>query len=240
MRRLSILSFLFLALCATPAVGQTANAAGTWDATLTSPQGTFNVQLVLKQDGEKLTGVVKGGRGETPVEGTANGKDIKLKYTIKYQDNDMLITLTGAVDGASIKGSADYGGLADGEFNAKRASDASATTAKAPATTPTAGDKTDISGAWAFQVDSAAGSGTPSFTFKQDGEKLTGEYKGAFGEAPLTGTIKGNKVDFAIKIEAQGQQMTITYTGTVEKDGSMKGTAELGEVGSATWTAKRK
>jgi len=33
--------------------------------------------------------------------------------------------------------------------------------------------------------------------------------------------------------------MTLTYTGTVEKDGSMKGNAELGEVGSATWTAKR-
>ena len=94
-------------------------------------------------------------------------------------------------------------------------------------------------GSPAFQVETSAGSGSPTFTFKQDGEKLTGQYKGAFGEAPLTGTVKGNKVDFVIKVEAQGQQMTITYTGTVEKDGSMKGTAELGEVGSATWTAKR-
>jgi len=51
--------------------------------------------------------------------------------------------------------------------------------------------------------------------------------------------VKGNKVDFVIKVEAQGQQMSITYTGTVEKDGSMKGTAQLGEVGSGTWTAKR-
>ena len=237
MRRLPMISFLFLVLCATTVVAQSANAAGTWDATLTSPQGTFNVQLILKQDGEKLSGVIKGQRGETPVEGTINGKEIKLKYTIKFQDNDMLITLTGALDGASIKGSADYGGLADGEFNAKRPSDAGTTT-KAPAAT--ASDKTDISGAWVFQVESSAGSGSPTFTFKQDGEKLTGQYKGAFGEAPLTGTVKGGKVDFTIKVDAQGQQMTLTYTGTVEKDGSMKGTAELGEVGSATWTAKRK
>ncbi len=112
MRRLPMISFLFLVLCATTVVAQSANAAGTWDATLTSPQGTFNVQLILKQDGEKLSGVVKSPRGETPIEGTTNGKDIKLKYTIKFQDNDMLITLTGALDGASIKGSADYGGLA--------------------------------------------------------------------------------------------------------------------------------
>ncbi len=150
----------------------------------------------------------------------------------------MLITLTGALDGASIKGSADYGGLADGEFNAKRPSDAGTTT-KAPADAAAASDKTDISGAWVFQVESSAGSGSPTFTFKQDGEKLAGQYKGAFGEAPLTGTVKGGKVDFTIKVDAQGQQMTLTYTGTVEKDGSMKGTAELGEVGSATWTAKR-
>ena len=239
MRRLPMISFLFLLFCATTVVAQSPNAAGTWDATLTSPQGTFNVQLILKQDGEKLSGVVKGQRGETPVEGTLIGKDIKLKYTIKFQDNDMLITLTGALDGASIKGSADYGRLADGDFNAKRASDAGAATTKPPASTTSAGDKTDISGVWAFQVETSAGSGSPTFTFKQDGEKLAGQYKGAFGEAPLTGTVKDNKVDFVIKVEAQGQKMTVTYTGTVEKDGTMKGTAELGEVGSATWTAKR-
>ena len=239
MRRLPIIAFLFLLLCAPAVAAQSANAAGTWDATLTSPQGTFNVQLILKQEGDKLSGVVKGQRGETPIEGTTNGKDIKLTYTIKFQDNDMVITLTGALDSTSIKGSADYGGLADGEFNAKRASDASASTTTAPASATSASVKTDITGAWSFQVESSAGSGSPTFTFKQDGEKLTGQYKGAFGEAPLTGTVKGGKVDFVIKVDVQGQQMTLTYTGTVEKDGSMKGTAELGEVGSATWTGKR-
>src|SRR5467141_1535301 len=132
MKRLLMISFLLLVLWATTVVAQAPGAAGTWDATLTSPQGTFNVQLILKQDGEKLSGVVKSQRGERPVEGTMNGKDIKLKYTIKFQDNDMLIALTGALEGASIKGSADYGGLADGDFNAKRASDAAAATTKAP------------------------------------------------------------------------------------------------------------
>ena len=239
MKRLTMISFLFLVLCVTTVVAQSPSAAGQWDATLTSPQGSFNVQLVLKQDGEKLSGVVKGQRGDIPVEGTTNGKDIKLKYTIKFQDNDMPITLTGALDGASIKGSADYGGMAEGEFNAKRASAASAPATSAPASAASAKATTDITGAWAFQVESSAGSGTPTFTFKQDGEKLTGTYKGAFGEAPVTGTVKDNKVDFVIKVEAQGQPLTITYTGTIEKDGTMKGTAELGELGSAKWTAKR-
>ncbi len=234
--RLTMIAFLFLLLGATTAAAQSANAAGTWDVTLTSPQGVHNFQVILKQEGEKLSGVVKGERGETPIEGTLSGKDIKLKYTIKFQDNDMLITLTGALDGAAIKGSADYGGLADGDFNAKRASDAGAATTKAPASTTSTSDKTDISGAWLFQVETSAGSGSPTFTFKQEGEKLTGDYKGAFGEAPLTGTVKGGKVDFEIK----GQQGTLTYTGTIEKDGTMKGTVQLGDVGSGTWTGKRK
>ena len=232
-----LLLVLFALLFSIPALAQS-GAAGTWDVTLNSPQGTFNMQFILKQDGEKLSGAVKGQRGEVPVEGTLKGKDITLKWTTKFQDNDLPITLTGTVDGSAMKGTADYGGFAQGDFTAKKAGDAAAPAPSSPAATASA-DKTDITGAWAFAVETPAGTGTPTFTFKQDGEKLTGQYKGQFGEAPLTGSVKGNKIDFSIKISAQGQETTIKYTGTVEKDGTMKGTAEFGDLGSGTWTAKR-
>lgn len=238
MRRFLIISFSFLLLCATTAAAQSADGAGTWDATLTSPQGSFNVQLILKQDGEKLSGVVKNQQGETPIEGTLTGKDLKLKYTIKFQDNDMVITMTATVDGAAIKGKADYGGLADGDFTAKRAG-ATAAAPSAPAmAAPATGEKMDVTGAWVFQVETSAGAGSPTFTFKQDGENITGQYKGTFGEAPLTGTVKGTEIKFSIKASAQGQEATLTYIGTIAKDG-MKGTAQLGEMGAATWTGKR-
>jgi len=238
MNRCSLL-ILFAMLFAIPVLGQSGGVAGTWDVTLNSPQGTFNMQFNLKQDGEKLSGAVKSQRGERPVEGTLKGKDITLKWTTKYEDNDLAITLNGAVDGSTMKGSADYGGLAQGDFSAKRAPDSSAPPTNSPAPAASSADKTDISGVWAFQVETPAGSGTPTFTFKQEGEKLTGQYKGVFGEAPLTGTVKGNKVDFSIKVQAQGQEATLTYTGAVEKDGTMKGTVNLGDIGSGTWTAKR-
>lgn len=99
--------------------------------------------------------------------------------------------------------------------------------------------KPNVTGAWQFQVETSNGTGTPTFNFKQDGERLTGQYKGAFGEAPLTGTVKDNKIEFSLKVEAQGQALNLTYTGTIEKDGTMKGTVSLGEVGSGTWTGKR-
>ncbi len=98
----------------------------------------------------------------------------------------------------------------------------------------------NVTGDWAFTVETPQGSGTPSFTFKQEGEKLTGNYKGQFGEAPVTGTVKGGEIKFTIKISAQGQELTITYSGKIESKDSMKGTAVLGELGEATWTAKRK
>ena len=46
-------------------------------------------------------------------------------------------------------------------------------------------DTVDVTGKWAFAVETAAGSGTPTMTFKQDGEKLTGHYSGQLGEADL-------------------------------------------------------
>ena len=75
-------------------------------------------------------------------------------------------------------------------------------------------------------------------TFKQDGEKLTGTQSSQMGEMPLEGTIKGADIAFAIVIDMQGQQMTITYAGKVDGE-TMTGTIEFGGMGSSTWTAKK-
>jgi len=230
-------SSLLLLLFVATASAQTPNVTGAWDATLTSPQGTFDIQINLKQDGEKVSGAVKGPNGELPIEGTQTGANFKAKYTINFQGTDLLISLTAVLDGNALKGSADYGGFAQGDFTAKRSAQTAAPGAN-PADTATSAAG-NVSGAWAFKVESPAGAGTPTFTFKQEGEKLTGQYKGTFGEAPVTGTVKDNKIDFDLKVNAQGQDITVKYTGTLEKDGTMKGTADIVGVGAATWTAKR-
>jgi hypothetical protein len=90
---------------------------------------------------------------------------------------------------------------------------------------------------WVFEVETDAGSGSPMVAFKQEGEKLTGQYKGSFGEAPLTGTVNGAEIRFSVRVNAQGADTVIAYSGTVEKD-SMKGTVRIGE-GKGSWTAKR-
>jgi hypothetical protein len=97
---------------------------------------------------------------------------------------------------------------------------------------------TDVSGTWDAVVETQQGSGTPVFTLKQDGEKISGTYKGQFGESALTGTVKGGKVSFTFTANA-GEQLKMEYTGTVAGD-SMKGTAKFGDYGEGTFTAKKR
>jgi hypothetical protein len=97
----------------------------------------------------------------------------------------------------------------------------------------------DVTGTWNFQVEIGGTTGTPTMTFKQEGEKLSGRYTGQLGEAPLTGSVKGNAIEFSFDASIEGNAIHVVYSGTVEKD-SMKGTAKFGDFGDGTFTAKRK
>lgn len=98
----------------------------------------------------------------------------------------------------------------------------------------------DISGDWTFEVVTDAGSGSPTFTFNQSGEKLTGRYTGLFGSADVTGTVRDSAVEFSFEVSQGDQKVKIVYKGTVETALSMKGSVELGSLGKGTWTAKKK
>jgi len=97
----------------------------------------------------------------------------------------------------------------------------------------------NVTGDWAFTVNTDQGAGTPTLTFKQDGEKLTGKYNGQLGAADLTGTVKGSAIHFTFTLDIQGQQAPVTYDGTVEKD-TMKGTMNIGGMVNGTFTGTKK
>jgi hypothetical protein len=223
------------------ATAQTPNVTGDWDVTINSPQGARQGKISFKQEGEKLTGALKNQRGEIPIEGAVNGKEIKFKYTVKFQDQDLVITLTGNLDGDAMKGDADFGGFAQGDWNAKRASAAAASGAAPPAAAQSSGDKggdkIDVTGAWSVTVETEAGSGNPSFTFKQEGEKLSGRYKGLLGEFDVTGTVKGDKVEFSFKATGQVEGV-VNYAGTTDGK-TMKGKVSLAGLGEGTFTGKK-
>ena len=100
--------------------------------------------------------------------------------------------------------------------------------------------KTDITGKWLFSVTSELGTGTPTVTFKQAGDSLTGHYSSTtFGEADLKGTFKDQKVNFSIKVDAGGNAITVTYSGQMEGENAMKGSVDFGGMGAGTFTGKR-
>ena len=101
--------------------------------------------------------------------------------------------------------------------------------------------KVDVTGAWAFEVQTEAGAGTPLVTFKQDGEKLTGHYSSAvLGEAELAGSIKGTAIEFTVTASVQGNSIAVTFTGTVDDANSMKGKVSFAGLGEGTFSGRRK
>ena len=101
--------------------------------------------------------------------------------------------------------------------------------------------KVDVTGAWAFEVQTEAGTGTPQVTFKQDGEKLTGVYSSQLlGEVELTGSVKGQAIQFTLAANVQGNAIELVFSGTVEDSASMKGKVTFTGFGEGTFTGKRK
>jgi len=95
-----------------------------------------------------------------------------------------------------------------------------------------------VTGNWKLTVESQNGTTNPGLTLKQEGETLTGTYKGRFGDSPLKGTVKGSEIKFTVRVEVQGQEVIIDYAGKIEGD-TMKGTVKFGDFGDGTFTAKK-
>ena len=97
----------------------------------------------------------------------------------------------------------------------------------------------DVTGTWNAVVDLDVGSGEPVFIFAQDGETLTGTYQGTFGNASITGTVKGDMIEFTFGAEGVGEAK---YSGRITPDAvgsTIEGTCDYGDLGGGTWSAKK-
>jgi len=96
----------------------------------------------------------------------------------------------------------------------------------------------NITGKWAMDVVTPKVTGLAVFTFKQDGEKLTGKYAGSLGEAPITGTIKG--LDATWQFTTDPKKGAAIYTGKASADGkTMTGDINFANVAKGTFKGKK-
>jgi len=122
-----------------------------------------------------------------------------------------------------------------------------ATGAPAPAgTTPAAKPlAADVTGVWKADFDSQIGHQSYTFTFKQDGAKLSGKANSEIGDQKREVELKEGKVDgdtisFVEMLNFQNNEIRITYTGKLSvNENEIKLTREVGEFAKEDIVAKR-
>ena len=123
MKRLAMTCLLFALLVAMP-LAQAAAAPdylGEWELTTNSPVGESTNTVEFRKDTDGLKAIAKSPQGERPYDSVAvEGDKITLVLTIDYQGQPMVITYSGTISEKSINGSADFGGLALGNFSATK------------------------------------------------------------------------------------------------------------------------
>jgi hypothetical protein len=75
----------------------------------------------------------------------------------------------------------------------------------------------DVDGQWAGNVSTPNGDLPVAFTFKAEGEKLTGTTTGFDGAqvAINDGKIQGNEISFQVSFDFGGMPLVLTYKGVV-------------------------
>lgn len=97
----------------------------------------------------------------------------------------------------------------------------------------------DIDGQWKATFDTQIGEQHYTYTFKADGEKLTGTAKNDRGTTDIEkGTIKGDEVYFVENLEFDGNKIQITYTGKISGD-EIKFTRKVEDFATEELVAKR-
>ena len=82
-----------------------ADVAGTWKASMETPNGNFETVFNFKVDGAKVTGTTSNMMsGETPIsDGKIEGDDLTFTVAAKFGDNEFKLNYKGKVAGNEIK-----------------------------------------------------------------------------------------------------------------------------------------
>jgi L-seryl-tRNA(Ser) seleniumtransferase len=100
------------------------------------------------------------------------------------------------------------------------------------------GATAQLAGTWNVQMDFTRSSASHTLMFEQDGDKLAGTHKGEFYSGKLTGQVTAKSVKFRSNHRVHGTQLTYDFAG-VEQNGQITGTVNLGEYGTAKFTARK-
>ena len=100
------------------------------------------------------------------------------------------------------------------------------------------GAPANVAGRWDAVVEYKRGKAMHILTFEQSGNILTGTHQGEIVSGDLKGSADGSDLHFAANHRIEGTSLHFAFHGKVEGS-AMEGTVDLGEYGTATFTAQR-
>lgn len=207
------------------------DASGTWKWSFSTQNGdAIDSTMVLKQDGEKLTGNVANRFGKVEItEGSI--KDNQLSFKIKREANgaEFTVKYSGKLQGDKIIGKSEYqrdGQSRERDWEAKREL-----------------AKTLAAGTWNTALILPDGNKIEgALKLKQEGEKLTGAVVRNDNETQIQeGKVAGDEISFKVLREREGRTVTAKYKGKISGD-TVKGKVESdwsGDWQTLDWEGKR-
>jgi hypothetical protein len=94
---------------------------GTYKIEIDTPMGKQESTLILKTDGEKLTGTGESMMGKNDFTGTAKGDSFNFAVNMTSPMGDMKLEFSGKVTGSDIAGEIKMGDFGSSPFKGKKA-----------------------------------------------------------------------------------------------------------------------
>lgn len=196
------------------------DVTGKWDVVAQASGGReYNLELILKEEGGKLTGTLGGPQGVIPLSDVQfAGDQLSFKFSVGEGTYEIKMT----AGGKAMKGSYVSPTGATGPVEAKR-----------PAPPAAAAN---IAGKWKLEAKSEAREHRVTLEFKEDAGKLSGWLTTEQGEVVQLSDIKleGGDLTFKINVEPGPYELKFTVG-----EGSMKGTYKGPQNESGTCIASR-
>ena len=118
---ISVAGLLAISMVAAVLSAEPAKVAGKWNVTLQLESITGHPVILLKQDGEKLTGTYESVRyGQSELKGSIKEKEIEFSVSFVAEGMQTQGVFGGTVDGDTMSGNCSFEGAGDGTWSASR------------------------------------------------------------------------------------------------------------------------
>jgi hypothetical protein len=103
-----------------------------------------------------------------------------------------------------------------------------------------AADASDFNGTWTTSFDSQVGVQTYTYTFKVEGDKVTGRARSGNGDYEIAdGKIEGDKITFVENMDYQGMALAISYEGKLVAPDQIQFRRDVAGMGGEEFVAKK-